>query len=137
MPSNSTNNNGKLERGKQARWEFTISECGVSFNLTAQEGNVVLYASTETTAPNEAMYQWRIEVSATSNPPFEVTNIIPPLENNAFNSSSVKARAVHCGSRRRRMTHLGHRTEVTVFTTIVGVKNTNVFSVSTSGKSHY
>ncbi len=116
VPSNSTNNE-KLEREEQVRWEFTISECGMSFNLTAQEGGVVLYASTETTAPNEAIYQWRIEVSATSNPPFEVTNIVPLLENNTLSCSS--------------------EAHVTVFTTIVGENDTNVFSVSTNGKPHY
>ena len=66
VPRNTTNN-GELECGEQVRWKFTISECGVSFNLTVQEGGVVLYASTETTAPNEVIYQLRIEVSATSN----------------------------------------------------------------------
>ncbi len=90
---------------------------GMSFNLTAQEGGVVLYASTETAAPNEAIYQWRIEVSATANPPFEVTNIIPLLENNTLSCSS--------------------EANVTVFTTIVGENDTNVFSVSTNGKPHY
>ena len=111
MPSNSTNN-GKLERGELARWRFTISECGVSFNLTAQEGDVVLYASTETTAPNEAIYQWRIEVSASSNS-VEVINIIP-LGDDAVNCSS--------------------EANVTLFTTIVGVNDTNAFSASTIGK---
>ena len=112
VPSNSTSN-GKLEREEQVRWEFIISECGVSFNLTAREGGVVLYASTETTAPNEAIYQWRIEVSASSNS-FEVTNIVPPLENITVSCSS--------------------EAHVTVFTTIVGENDTNVFSVSTIGK---
>ncbi len=84
----------------------------MSFNLTVQEGDVVLYASTEITAPNEAIYQWRIEVSATSNS-FEVINIIP-LGDNAVNCSSV--------------------TNVTVFTTIVGINDTNSFMVSTDGK---
>ncbi len=111
MPSNTTNN-GELDRGELVRWKFTISECGMSFNLTVQEGEVVLYASTDITVPNEAIYQWRIEVSATSNS-FEVINIIP-LGDNAVNCSSV--------------------TNVTVFTTIVGINVTNMFTVSTNGK---
>ena len=115
VPRNTTNN-GELERGEQVRWEFTISECGVSFNLSVQEGDIVLYASTETTAPNEAIYQLRIKVSATSNS-FEAINIIPSLGDNAVNCSFVA--------------------NVTVFTTIVGENDTNIFTVSTNGKPYY
>ena len=106
-------NSGELDRDEVIRWQFTIPGCGVSFNLTVQEGDVILYASTETTAPNEAIYQWRIEVSTSSNS-FEVINIIPSLGDNAVNCSSV--------------------TNVTVFTTIVGINVTNMFTVSTDGK---
>ena len=108
-----TTNSGELDRDEVIRWQFTIPGCGVSFNLTVQEGDVILYASTETTAPNEAIYQWRIEVSTSSNS-VGVINIIPPLGDNAVNCSSV--------------------TNVTVFTTIVGINVTNMFTVSTDGK---
>ena len=115
MPSNTTTICGELEPKEQARWNFTVSECGMSFNLAAQKGNVVLYASTETTAPNEAFYQWRIEVSASSKS-VAVINIIPPMGDDAVNCSS--------------------KAKINVFTTIVGVDVTNVFCVSTNGKPH-
>ncbi len=108
-----TTNSGELERDEIIRWKFTIPGCGVSFNLTVQQGDVVLYASTETTAPNEAIYQWRIEVSTSSNS-VEVINIIPLRDNTANCSSEAN---------------------VTVFTTIVGVNDTNMFTVSTNGEA--
>ena len=57
-------NRGSLEKGEQIRWRFEISGLGTLFTLQVDEGEVVLYTSTVTTAPSPALHQHKIQTSS-------------------------------------------------------------------------
>ena len=59
-------NNGSLQQGEQIRWQFKVPETGRTFSLKVNQGRVVMYASTKTTAPNDAFYEWMISTSSAS-----------------------------------------------------------------------
>ncbi len=68
------------------------------------QGNLIFYASTETTAPSEAFYQWKIETSS--------------------------SRSVYIRPEQRRR---NDETFIPVFTTLLGQAGRNTFTL-TSGK---
>ena len=53
-------NGATLEEGEEIRWTFEVPNSGLFFILTVTEGEAVFYASTKTTAPNEALHEWTI-----------------------------------------------------------------------------
>ena len=106
-------NNGTLDQGGQARWEYPVPQSGLAFKIDVTLGRVVFYASSDTTAPNEAIYQWKIEVSFGS----RTINILPVLQSDGVTRSST-----------------ANQTIIPIYTAIVGLEAKNVFSLSTSGK---
>ena len=62
----SENNEGQLEEGEQIRWQFEVPDSGTYFMLEVDEGEVIFYASTLTTSPNEAFYEWRVQTSSST-----------------------------------------------------------------------
>lgn len=59
-------NRGSLDQGEQVRWQFDVPEEGTAFNLQVDQGRVEMYASTQTTAPSEAFYEWRAATSSSA-----------------------------------------------------------------------
>ncbi len=101
---------GSLGQGEQIRWQFDVPSSGTHFNLRVDQGNVIFYASTETTAPSEALYQWKIETSS---------------------SRSVCIRPEQ--RRREKRNARTNETFIPVFTTLLGQAGRNTFTL-TSGK---
>ena len=62
----SEENRGSLERNEQVRWQIDIPVSGRQVVITVDQGEIVFYASTETTAPNEAFHQWTIRTSSSA-----------------------------------------------------------------------
>ena len=87
---------------------FSVPTKGVSYILKVSEGRVTFYASLLTTAPSEAFYQWKVDVSNSS----QTINLLPQ----DFLSSQKNL------------------TSVSVYTTLVGRDEVNSFCLSTSGK---
>ncbi len=77
----------------------------------SNQGEVVFYASTETTAPNEAFHQWKIQTSS---------------RGSIFIKPQTQTKTV------RKQIQM-NETQVTVFTTLLGLDGTNTFTLS-SGK---
>ena len=107
----SEENGGFLEQNQEVRWQIEIPATGQAIIITAEQGEVVFYASTETTAPNEAFHQWTIRTSSSA------TIFIIPIANN----------------RRRRQAEPSSNTTVSVFTTVVGVGSNNSFTLTGGG----
>ncbi len=103
-------NEGSLDQGEQIRWQFDVPESGSLFNLQVDQGTIIFYASTETTAPSEAFYQWKIETSS---------------------SRSVFIKPVQI--RRNKRSASINETLIPVFTTLLGQAGMNTFTL-TSGK---
>ncbi len=106
-------NSGTLDQGGQARWEYPVPQSGLDFKIDVTLGRVVFYASSDTTAPNEAIYQWKIEVSFGS----RTINILPVLQSDGVTRSST-----------------ANQTIIPIYTAIVGLEAKNVFSISNGGK---
>ncbi|XP_064382743.1 collagen alpha-5(VI) chain-like isoform X2 [Halichondria panicea] len=102
-------NSGTLDQGGQARWEYPVPQSGLDFKIDVTLGRVVFYASSDTTAPNEAIYQWKIEVSFGS----RTINILPVLQSDGVTRSST-----------------ANQTIIPIYTAIVGLEAKNVFSIS-------
>ena len=109
-------NSGTLGQGGQARWEYPVPESGLTFKIDVTQGRVVFYASSDTTAPNEAIYQWKIEVSFGS----RTIKILPMVPSDDVTRSST-----------------ANQTMVPIYTAIVGLEAKNVFSLSTGGKYRF
>ncbi len=105
-------NNGSLDQGEQIRWQFDVPESGKLFILEVNQGNVIFYASAETTAPSEAFYQWKIE-----------------LETNSSGSVYIRPEQ----RRRKKRSASVSETSIPVFTTLLGQAGRNTFTL-TSGK---
>ena len=103
-------NRGSLERDEQVRWQIDITETGKLIVIEVEQGEVAFYASTETTTPSEAFFQWRLRTSSSS------SVFIQPIAGRESN-------------RRRRQT--GPNSNVTdnlipVYTTVVGLGSKNI-----------
>ena len=59
-------NRGSLDQGEQVRWQFDIPKEGTAFNLQVNQGRIVMYASTQTSSPSEAFYEWKAETSSST-----------------------------------------------------------------------
>ena len=110
-------NRGSLERDEQVRWQIDVPETGRLVVIEVDQGEVVFYASTETTAPNEAFYQWKLRTSSSA-------------------SVFIKPTAGRESNRRRRQIEPSSNvTEnlIPVYTTVVGLGSNNIFTL-TGGK---
>ena len=110
-------NRGSLERDEQVRWQIDIPETGKLIVIEVEQGEVAFYASTETTAPNEAFYQWKLRTSSSS-------------------SVFIQPTAGRESNRRRRQ--IGPNSNMTdnlipVYTTVMGLGSKNTFTL-TGGK---
>ena len=99
---------GSLQQGEQVRWQFDVPVNGITFSLTVNEGRVECYASTQTTAPNDAFYEWKLATSSTSS-----VRIMPSPGSNANMNGFDNA-------------------TVPVFMTIIGTNELNAFSLQSS-----
>ena len=111
-------NRGSLEEGEQIRWQFEVPESGALLTLEVDQGEVVFYASTQTTSPNEALHQWKIQTSSS-----ESVFIIPTTQ-----SQGSKKRSI----RRQLKFNNMNETLVTVYTTLFGLDRRNTFTLTSS-----
>ena len=105
-------NSGSLEQGEQIRWQVQVPESGTFLTVEVDDGEVALYASTETTSPNEAYYQWKIQTSNTKS----------VFINPSSNSNSPQ----------KRNTEASNETLVIVFIAILGLDGSNMFTLTAS-----
>ena len=108
-------NRGTLKQGDRVRWQVGVPESGRLFTIRVDEGRVAFYASTETTAPNAAFYQWIIQTASSAS-----VFIVP--------RSDREKRLV-----KRQIIDSANETLITVYTTIEGLDNSNTFTL-TGGK---
>lgn len=109
-------NTGSLEEGEQIRWQFEVPETGIHFNIEVGQGEIVFYASTETTAPNEAFHQWKLQTSSS--------------ESIFINPVSQREQGL---AGKQTSINNANKTTVTVYTTLLGLEAVNTFTL-TSGK---
>ena len=50
--------------GESARFMYTIPEIGMTIQMCVEIGNILMFASTETTTPNSAFYEYSLNVTA-------------------------------------------------------------------------
>ena len=112
-----------MEEGEEIRWNFTVPESGTLFSLQVDQGEIVLYASTKTTAPNEAFYQWKIVTSSSKS-----IFIKPRVHENGKKGLTGKQIGPAVNSM--------NVTAIPVFTTLLGLDERNTFTL-TSGKLHF
>lgn len=65
-PEDANTTRGSLDQGEQVRWQFDVPEEGITFSLRVEQGRMVMYASTQTTSPSEAFYEWKAETSSST-----------------------------------------------------------------------
>ncbi len=109
-------NRGSLEAGEQIRWQFQVPESGTLFTLEVDQGEVVFYASTKTTAPNEAFHQWKIQTPLSTS-----VFIKPTIQSNSNNARSIEKRNAELDS---------NETLIPVFTAIIGLSGNNTFTLT-------
>lgn len=57
---------GNLDIGESIRYQYQLPEDGMTIMICVRNGNIVLYASTKTTSPNSAFYDYKLDVSGQS-----------------------------------------------------------------------
>ena len=113
----SEENRGSLEENEEVRWQIGIPETGRLVTITAEQGEVVFYASTETTAPNEAFHQWKLRTSSSA------SIFINPTAGTDSNR------------KRREIVPTSNVTDnlIPVYTTVVGLSSNNSFTLIGGG----
>lgn len=57
---------GTLEQNQKAFYQFALPEGGATVKIDVETGSVVLYASNTIQNPNEALYDYKLETSSSS-----------------------------------------------------------------------
>ena len=55
---------GDLDMGESARFMYTIPEMGMTIQMCVEIGNILMFASTETTTPNSAFHEYSLDITA-------------------------------------------------------------------------
>ncbi len=109
-------NRALLDQGEQVRWQLDVPESGTVLNLNVEQGSVVMYASTTTTSPNEAFYEWKAETSSSA------SVVLRPMAQNRERGK----RNIEIISR--------NQTTIPVYVAISGLDSSNNFTLSTLGE---
>ena len=65
IPTRLGQQTGRLKKGESVRYELNVPQDGVTVRLCVQEGYIILYTSFTVTNPNEALYDYKLEVNNT------------------------------------------------------------------------
>ena len=106
---------GFLEEGQQVRLEYAVPEEGTVLTLEARQGKLELFASMQTTSPNEAFHEWRAETSSS-------TDVI-------IRPDQIESRAGNSRRRRNVVAESQNTTTVPVYVAIFGREADNSFSL--------